>query len=198
MAKKKRINPHRIPVAKTEVDKNELSEESFSGNYYYAWLLILPELFLIEGMDAAKIAEIWREIDHYTSDPRFTGQRMDSEVRRAERLMGWTTSYQGVNAQQIRSKGGLEAAKRRLQERAVHTSLCLICLAFDYMKLLDLERIRRVFLNANITWAEVQNGLLTYAELQKMMLDRGIVVRDDAPGEMVTCAAVAQPEAQPV
>ena len=112
--------------------------------------------------------------------------------------MGWTTSYQGVNAQQIRSKGGLEAAKRRLQERAVHTSLCLICLAFDYMKLLDLERIRRVFLNANITWAEVQNGLLTYAELQKMMLDRGIVVRDDAPGEMVTCAAAAQPEAQPV
>ena len=41
MAKRKRVNPHRIPLAKSAIDKDAILEEAMHGDMYRAWLLRL-------------------------------------------------------------------------------------------------------------------------------------------------------------
>ncbi|MBR0311844.1 MAG: hypothetical protein IJQ98_05540, partial [Oscillospiraceae bacterium] len=74
MAKKKRTNPNRIPIALEKIDKDELVASVSHGNMFYAWLLTLPALIQQEGVSKDRVIELWTVVNDYMAAPSFTGE----------------------------------------------------------------------------------------------------------------------------
>ncbi|MBO4913890.1 MAG: hypothetical protein J5449_01675 [Oscillospiraceae bacterium] len=177
MKKQKRVNPHRVPVSRELIDEDRLIEEASVGNLYYAWLLLLPSLFDFEGMTNARIAEIWDAINEYVSISRLESS---ADMKRAETLTGMKQPHHSISLEQVRTMGGLQTAMRKLRENAIFSALCLICLGLDSMKLLGSDEIRKLFLNADITIAEIQKGCNSYSAISDSLKTRGITISDSS------------------
>ena len=186
MAARKRTNPKRIPVSPASIDQDAILAEVSRDNLYYAWLLVLPSLLDLDGMTRAKIVEIWDSVNQYASDPKFTGDRVNTEISRAEKLMGYIEPHQNLSFERVRSQGDLDALKRKLKENAIHSALCIIYLGLEAIKALDENAMRRLFLNASITLAEVQQGLYTYSDLEGALRENGISLHESKDDMLIS------------
>ena len=178
MAKKsgKRSNPRKIPISKSEINRDELVTEAVKGNYFRAWLIVLPSLMELEGITPERVIEIWQIVTAYATGPAFTKVQVSGETRRAAELMGFSMPYK-VWLDDIRTQGELDAAKRKLRDNAVYSAMSIICLGLDSENVFDEDTIRKIFLNASITRGELQAGLTTYENLAEEVKAKGILVQ---------------------
>ena len=175
---KKRTNPRKIPLAKAAINQEEVIAEVSTGNLYHAWLLVLPTLVDIDGMTKEKAVSLWEAVNDYASDPSFTGAHLQAQMSRAEKLMGYPVPHQNMSFRGITTRGELEALKRKLKDNAIHAALCIIWLGIEKTQEFSEGSLRHLFLNANLTLAEVQAGYTTYEQLADEMENRGYALRE--------------------
>ena len=182
--KKKRVNPRRVPIAKGSVDTHKIVEELSVGNLYYAWLLVLPELFSMDGMDKQRIFALWETVNEYAASPRFERESVNFQVRRAEKLIGYPMPHKEIRFPDAKTKGELDACKRKMRENALYSALCIICLGLESTGQFTDDQIRKVFFNAGITLAEVRSGLQSFDALLKDAEEHGVIVEDNGYEEV--------------
>ena len=175
--KNRRINPHRKPVSRAEIDQDELVEEQKTGALCHAWLLILSALLEIDGITAEQIVEIWSEANQFVSQPMIAEADYLKHVKRAEALMGMEMPYRHIDLDKVRNEGDLDAVKRKLKENAVHAALCLICLGLETTDRFTADEIGKLFLNADITLAEIESGRHSYQQITGELENVGISTR---------------------
>lgn len=181
MAKnKKRTNPRKIPLRTGSINAKELLIEASKGNMFEAWLLVLITLLDMEGMTPEKVTELWVAVNEYAADPAFTGERLETESRRAENLMGISAPYKGfaLDASSIRSVGELYNAKQKLRKKALHSAMCIIALGIDSTNMFGADEIRTIFLNANLYYGEVLCGAISRDDMILKIRERGVNIQE--------------------
>lgn len=166
MAKKKKVNPRRIPLAKKEIDRDEILREASQDDIHHAWLLVSVSL-LEQGYELDNLANA---VDRYITNTSERNQEKD--LRRAEALMGIPAPQVNLNISLVRSATDLCAYKKKVYNVCVYTALSLIFLGLESTGKFTLEELRRIFLNADLTRAEIESGKGSYDELEKDLAAR--------------------------
>ena len=96
------MNPRRIPLSKSTVDKNAILEEATKDDMYRAWLLVVSALLNLELVPVNEIDHLADNINRYISSNAFKAKTRDSEIARAEKIMGMKT-YSNLNPDHIKS-----------------------------------------------------------------------------------------------
>lgn len=182
MSKKKRTNPNRIPVAYEKIDKSELLASVSHNNMYYAWLLAIPAILEQDGMTREKVIGLWDKVNDYVSSPSFTGSRLKRELSELEKGIGSHAPYPNVPVEDIRTKADLESVRRKLRKNALYTAICMILIGLRKTDELDYEVLRRIYLNADLTLAEIEHGYTSYEDLRSWAMERDIIVTEDREG----------------
>ena len=163
MGKKKKINPRRIPLPKSAIDKNAILEEATKDDMYRAWILVVNALLNLELVSVNEIERLADNINRYISSSAFKVKAKDSEMSRAEKIMGMKT-FQNITPDHIKSPIQLEAFKKKVYRMATHTALCILCLGLEN-QMSDMD-LKRLFFNVDLTMAEIEAGLTTYGILE--------------------------------
>ena len=181
MAKKK-VNPRRIPLPKKAIDKDAILEEAMKDDMEQAWLLVASALAdrgyenISELSDAvnrfvetgsAQDAEIqnmqgktaWRMKEH-----------RDAEMRRAREIVGIPDLR--LNPDKIRSPVELETFKRKVKRVALYTALTVVYLGLEATGQFEMEELKRVFLSADLTMAEIESGVNSFEQIERDLLNR--------------------------
>lgn len=89
MSKKnaKRINPHRIPIARADVNIDALIAEANQGTLYRAWLIVFLCLLEQENLTYDEAIFAWNAVNDYNSVQKRLEQM---DVTKAEELTGIT------------------------------------------------------------------------------------------------------------
>ena len=66
--KKKKVNPRRIPLAKSAVDKDVIVEEAMKDDMSHAWLLVASSLVEQEHISADELYELSDAVNAYISN----------------------------------------------------------------------------------------------------------------------------------
>lgn len=181
MAKKK-VNPRRIPLSKKAIDKDAIIEEAMQDDMEQAWLLVASALadrgyeniselgdavnrFVVTG--SAQDAEIqnmqgktaWRMKEH-----------RDAEMRRAREIIGIPDLR--LNPDKIKSPVELETFKRKVKRVALHTALTVVYLGLEATGQFEMEELKRVFLSADLTMAEIESGVNSFEQIERDLLNR--------------------------
>ena len=116
MAKKqkKRVNPRGIPLAKREIDKDAMLNEAMQDDMYHAWLLVVNGLIELQMVPLNDIQSIADAVNLHTRDASLGIAGKDSEINRAESLMGISSPYNNRNPSGIKSAVELQAFKETL------------------------------------------------------------------------------------
>ncbi len=160
---KKKINPRRIPLSKAEFNKDAIIEEAMSGTLANAWLLVASALYEQGYRNIDKLNE---KISAYVDS---VGGKAD--MKRAEELMGMPTTTR-FNHGRISSPYDLEKYKQKVAWVAIRTSLGVICLGLEDTGEFTEEEIRRVFLNVDLSLAEIERGMKSYEQIERELLNR--------------------------
>lgn len=177
--KKKRTNPRRIPFAKSRIDSNAILEEATKDDMYRAWLLVgnaIHELDLIPGAELPHLAD---SVNRYIGSSANDREKA-AEMRRAERMMGIPQPYKSLDPSGIRSEVELESFKKKVYRLATFTALCVLYLALEKSGRFDADQMRRLFLNVNLALAEIENGMNSYARLEKELGEFLLLIPSDS------------------
>ena len=117
---KKKVNPRRIPLAKSAINKNAIIEEAMENDMVHAWLLVGAPL-LDEGYELRQLADAVNRYIDKTAEAK-----NKRELLRAEAALGIVQPRD-----QVRSPVELEAFKKKVRRVAVNTALCIIYLGLD-------------------------------------------------------------------
>ena len=162
MAKKKKVNPHRIPLPKNAINKDKIIEDAMKDDMYHAWLLVIGPL-LDAGYELIPLADT---VNRYI---RFNGGNgRDHEMDRAHSVLGFPSWL--LDPSRIKSPVELEAFKRKMEQVAVDTALCVIYLGLE--KTIDTAELKKIFFSADLTRAEIEHGLISYEELELNLTGR--------------------------
>lgn len=172
MAKKKRVNPHRIPISMKNVDKAAIINDASYANLYFGWLLVLHAMLEQEAKTPEEIGKLWDAADRACVEEGLK-QR---EIRKAEEIMGLREPYPNLNTYRIKSEVELRTFRERARKNAIFLALCSICLGLDGGGLLDREQLRHIFANVALTLAEIEGGCTTYQELAEKIAQYGLTV----------------------
>jgi len=184
MGKKRKINPHRIPVSRADVNPDAIMREVSIGNMYYAWLLIIPELMKLPNYENQDIVFFSDAVDEYLTSSQTKDAQFEAELKKAVQVVGAPAPHLDIDFSSIRSLGALETAKAKLRENALYSAMCLICLGITATKRVEPGQIKQIFLNACITLDEIRSGLVSYSDLSSQLSSSGIVVLDSGEDEI--------------
>ena len=101
---KKKVNPRRIPLAKSAINKNAIIEEAMENDMVHAWLLVGAPL-LDEGYELRQLADAVNRYIDKTAEAK-----NKRELLRAEAALGIVQPR--LDADQVRSPVELEAFKK--------------------------------------------------------------------------------------
>ena len=141
--------------------KDEILKQTSSGNSVYAWLLVLHTMLYHEAKSPEDVRLAWDAADAAPNREVLK----PSEIRRAETITGLALPYPNLEAQPVRSKGDAIAFQRKARERALRLAFFSISLGLADTKLYDETQLRRIFSNADLTLAEIENGHNSYSRL---------------------------------
>ena len=179
MAKRKRTNPSRIPVSIDKIDRHELIASVIHGNMYYAWLLIIPVLIQQEGVPVKRVIELWDVVNDFVSAPDFVGERLNQELYGLEREISSHAPYPSIPFDSIRTLADLEAVRRKLKKNAIYSAICMILAGLHSTGEFDSKLLRRIYLNAELTLAEIEHGSTSYDELRAWAIKENILIAED-------------------
>lgn len=79
MGKKKKVNPRRIPLAKSAIDKDVIINEAMHDDMFHAWLLVASALVELGFARPDEIHDLSQHVNRYskTHHPK----RLDAEAR---------------------------------------------------------------------------------------------------------------------
>ncbi len=160
--REKKVNPRRIPLAKSAIHEDAIIEEAVKDDMAHAWLLVAGAL-LDAGYELAPLASA---VNEYIT--RASGKNRKQEMLRAEETLGIV--HPDLKHCRIKSPVELEAFKRKVKSVAVNTALCVVYLGLETM--IPADELKRVFFSADLTLAEVNRGLTNYEEIQQELLKR--------------------------
>lgn len=185
----KRTNLNRVPISANSIDEERIIAEVSVGNMYYAWLLLIPVLIEQEGTPKERIVELWNIVNDYASNSLVMRADVKAATKHIESVIGYKTPYPTIDFRAIRTQGDLESIKRKLKKNALHAALCTIALGLQSTGQYSDEQLRRIFFNADLTLAEISNGMTSYVDLSETVRKYGIVLsegRDDMELQTVT------------
>lgn len=174
MAKGKRVNPRRIPLAKDKFDKAAIINDVSYANLYYAWLLVLHAMLEQEAKSPDEVKRLWNAADRACVEE---GLKL-REIHEAEQLMGLKEPYPNLNMYIVNSPAELEKFKQKARKNAIFIALCSICLGIDEGGMLDREQIGRIFANVALTLAEIEHGCTSYDKLAVEITSHGLTVNE--------------------
>lgn len=169
MSKQKRINPRRVPLSKGNAVREQIIERASRGNSVYAWILVLHSmLFHVAKSDEERL-RVWNVADSVR-----VRESLDlKNIRAAEDIMGLRYPYPNLAKQQIASLGDAVVYERKAKENALFFGLCAIALGLQATGAYDGEQMHRIFSNADLTLAEIEQGSTTYENLAKEIEESG-------------------------
>lgn len=173
----KKTNPNRIPVSHNTIDEHAIMVESSTGNMYYAWLITLPALFQLERLSVRDIAKLWDIVNQHATDKDFRGQQMKEEISRARLALSLAPAPSYPDLSLIRTRGALEAAKKKYKKSADEAALCLIWLGFEQSGMFTSDELKRISLNIQITCAELETGVVSFQKLAELAFEHEIDIR---------------------
>lgn len=118
MAKKKKVNPHRIPLPKNAINKEQIMEEAMKDDMAHAWILLAGPL-LDEGYELAPLADAVNTYIKYHGD-----KNKNRELDRAKAAIGLPTIH--LDGSKVKSPVALENFKRKVEKIALDTALCVV------------------------------------------------------------------------
>ena len=181
MAKKK-VNPHRIPLPKKAIDKDEILEEAMKDDMEQAWLLVASAL-VDRGYD--NISELSDAVNRFIETGSAQDDEMqnmqakaawkmkehrDAEMRRARDIIGIPNMR--LNPDKIKSPVELEAFKRKVKRIALHTALTVVYLGLEATGQFEKEELKIIFLSADLTMAEIESGVSSFDQIERDLLNR--------------------------
>ena len=173
--KKKKLNPRRIPIAKSEIDKNAILEEATKDDMYRAWLLIASNLLELEYVDPEQIGVLADKINKQIGAKKFKAD--DYEMRRIEKLIGLANPYGNLDVSQVKSSFDLEKFKKKVEKVAIHTSLCVVGFGLDASSTFSDDQLRRIFLNVDLTLAEIEAGCNSYKKIETILAEKSMMIQ---------------------
>ena len=177
--KKKKVNPRRIPLAKRAIDKNAIIEEAMKDDMSHAWLLVASSLVEQEHISADELSELSDAVNAYISNKIFKSGSDNSELTKAEKLMGRSNPYNNLDPSRIHSPVELEAFKQKVVKVAIHTALSVICLGLDSTGRFSEEDFHRIFLGVDLTLAEIESGVNSYEEIEQALISQMVKIDVD-------------------
>lgn len=168
----KRVNPRRIPMAKSAFGPAAVMNEESYGNRYYGWVLVLHAM-LEQGIKTAdEIKRIWD-----AANSAMLHLTLKSwEIHDAELLMGLKEPYPHLDPQMVRSEAEAAVYRRKARKNAIFFALCSISLCLEATGMADHAEQRRSFSNAALTLAEIENGYNSYKQLAGEIKRHGLVI----------------------
>ena len=158
MAKKK-TNPRNIPLDKRTINLDSIVDEAMENDMLHAWILVgsaLVEQGMCTAEEVKGLRDSLKECD-----------ATERNIRYAERLMG-VRSRPSVKLDDVSTAADLKKLKANMEKLALHTALCSICLGLEE-KGFKQEELKKLFLAVDITKSEIENGTVSYEELEKRM-----------------------------
>ncbi len=174
----KRTNQNRIPLSASTINVQKIIDEENSGNMYRAYLLLTTVLIEQETLAVDRIVELWNEANQYADNHLAKLPDTTPAVREIEEIIGLHTPYPQIDFSAIRTQGDLAVMKRKLKRNALHAAFCTIALGFRATRQFTDDQLRLMFLNADITLAEVECGMTTFDRLQSVIQAHGIIIKD--------------------
>ena len=172
MAKKK-INPRRIPLSKAAVDKDKIVEEAMKDDMYHAWLLVATALVDLEYAQPSEIQILCDKVNLFAKK-----EATNDAMERADKLMGIGPKPK-LNIERVKSPIELEKFKKKVKQIALHTSLAVICLGLESTGKFNDGDLHRIFFNADLTQAEIDEGLEDYNNLERQLLNKMVSIELD-------------------
>ena len=169
--RKKKVNPHRIPLAKSEIDKDAILSEAMKDDMYHAWLLVVNAILEQERIPKSDIPALADTVNKYISSVSFHHKSKEDEMKRAEQLMGIRGMPENLNPDTIKSPIELARFKEKVSKVATHTALCVVCLGLEATGRFQAEDLRRLFFNVELTLAEIDSGLNSFHDIEKHLSD---------------------------
>lgn len=170
--KQRRVNPHRIPMAKSKFNKEAIINDVSYGNLYYGWLLVLHSMLEHCAKTPDEIQYLWNAADKTAIQESVKSW----ELHKAEEIMGIMEPYPNLDFHNIRSEADLAAYRRKAGKNAIHIALCSICLGLDATERLDRAQLRAIFSNAALTLAEIEGGCSSYDQIAREIMRHGLSV----------------------
>ena len=174
--KSKKVNPRRIPLAKREIDRDAILEEATKDDLYHAWLLAFDTLIELGQITIDDISGFTEAVNAFIRRPAHSAVEKEDEMRRAERLMGIPCPHANMDISRIKTAVELEAFKRKVYKVAIHTALSVLCLGFASTGRFSEDDLNRIFLNVDLTVAEIEHGAITFEDLEKRLASHGVIV----------------------
>ena len=164
MAKKKKVNPRRVPLAKNAINKEEIVREAMENDMVHAWLLLAGPL-LDEGYELTPLADA---VNTYI---RRSGDKNESyELRRAQAELGFPLIR--LDTSRVKSPVELENYKRRVQRLALDTAICVLYLGME--KKIEPNKLKMIFFSADLTRAEIEKGINSYEDIERELHLRSV------------------------
>lgn len=165
----KKVNPRKIPLAKKDINKDEIINSAMKNDMAHAWYLVATALLEQELVSPTDIPAMCEEVNQFS----LTTRADEVKLAQAEKLMG-RKRPKVLSISRVKSKADLEKFKKNVEIVALHTSLAVICLGLN--KRFSDETLRRVFLSADLTAAEVDSGRLTWKDLEQRLREQMITI----------------------
>ena len=175
--KKKKVNPRRIPIPKAAVDSKAILEEATADDMYRAWLLVGNALIDLAIIPVDELPALSDEVNRFIKDTGDERQKA-SEMRRAEAMMGIRKPYGVLDPSYIRSEAELKAFKSKVYKLVTFTALCVLYLGLERSGKFDELQMKRIFLNIDLTLAEIDRGYNSYQKLEQAL---GEALKSAAP-----------------
>lgn len=166
--KKKRVNPHRKPISKESVDSKAILEEATEDDIYRAWLLVGNAIIDLDIVHASELPILSDEVNRFIANPASERKRA-SEMLRAETKIGIKKPYGVLDPHGIHSEAELKTFKSKVYRLATFTALCVLYLGLESTMKFDELQLRRIFLNTDLTLAEIDRGLNSYENLEQTL-----------------------------
>lgn len=170
MTKKKRVNPHKIPLKKNTYDAKSLLYEEMHENLYFAWMLIIHTLVEQNIASSDKVREIWLALD----DSLITYKLSQYQISYASNLLKTPEPYPNLEIAQIRSEADVASFRRKARKEAIFLALCSLSLAFEKSACLSKNLLQKTFLNISLSLAEIDGGYMTFEKLNEDLCNHGI------------------------
>lgn len=166
--KKKKVNPHRIPVPKGAVDSRAILEEATKEDMYRAWLLVGNAMIDLDVIPASEVPALSDAVNRYIAASGSERERA-AEMRRAEAVIPSKKPCGVLDPSGIRTQAQLSSFKDKVYKLATFTALCVLYLGLEKSGRLDENQLKRIFINVDISMAEIEYGLNSYKKLEQSL-----------------------------
>ncbi len=140
---------------------------------YHAWLLVANSLIDLELAQPSQIQNICDSVEQFARK-----EAHKEEMKRADELMG-IRPMPRLDASRVTSTVELAKFKKKVERVALHTSLSVICLGLEATGRYSDMDLRRIFMSADLTQAEIDAGGESYDNLERILLNQMVKIELD-------------------